>query len=210
MFFPIVILFGIAGAIAGATGFSNIDNAVWAAGFVVEVIMAIRISLSNKNSVKFSGKEIAILKTAGTSYTVIKRFPLKDIDKVAANDNKLSIKLVLYGGREAYLLKFKYTNTAGEDIYFRVKSELCRYLPAKTVSMRDKYVTEYLDNNTLPEYIQTKQQVGISTGKVILFFEFLFAVIPIGRTIYAVYWAFGQLTVLFANISVWFLNLIQI
>jgi len=210
IFFPLIIIFGIAGAMAGATGFNNLDNTVWAAGFLIEIIMAIRISISNKNSIKFSGKEIEILKPAGTSCSVIKSFPLKDIDKVIANDNNLSIKLLLYGGREVCLLKFKYTNTAGEDIYFRIKSELCRYLPAKTVSLRDKYVTEYLDNNTYPEYIQTRQQIGISTGKVILFFEFLFAIIPIGRTIYAVYWAFGQLAVLFSNISVWFLNLIRI
>lgn len=206
VFFPIVITFGAGGYLLYYLGFGNWYKIFMTIGFTVEIFMAGRVYLSNKNAIKFSGDVITLYKNGEPNSPIIKSFQTISIKKVIPCERNKTIKILTYDNKEDYLLKLKYTKAAGEDVYFRIKSELCRFLPAKTVEMRNEYVSDYIKTGMTPEYIKNLQQTELSCGAVILFFEFLLAVIPAGMTIISVIWSACGFYIIFLKSVVILLN----
>jgi len=189
VFFPLVFLAGIVAYMIHDLGLKNWDKIFLTVMFVFECLWAYRIYLENKLFIQFSDNEIQICKNSRKQMKVLKSFTVDAIKTVVCNDRRKEIKFLYHNCPEKTFLKFKYSNLVGEELYFKVKSELCRYYPTKTVACRDEYIEKYLENDAIPEYIKSKSFSERCRTIVILFFEFIFAVVPIGLTILSVMWS---------------------
>lgn len=208
VYFPLVILFCCGGCLIHYIGIDDWDKIFLAIGFVIQLIIAVKVFQSNDYFIKFSEKEIGLYKCRKSSPILLRSFAQDAIKNVVCNGKRKTIKVVMYNGLEEFLLKFNFTDIIGEEAYFRIKAELCRYYPAKTQNIRDEYVVSYLENDdVIPEYIQSKQKVEVCQATVILFFELIFAIVPVGLTILSVAWAICGIWIFILKVLVLFLNL---
>lgn len=186
---PMIILSGFIAYFIHSLGLKNWDKTFLSIMFVIYIIISVRIYLENKNFIQFSNNEIIECNKNKNGVKILKTYNVDAIKSIVCDNKKKRIKFLYHNCPEKYFLKFKYTNLTGEEIYFKIKSELCRYYPAKTVSIRDEYIEYYLKNNTVPEYIKSKDFSERCSAIVIIFLEFILAIIPIGLTVLSVLWA---------------------
>ena len=205
---PLVFLSGIIACLIHYIKLENWDKIFLSVMFVFQIALAFRIYSYNTKYIKFTNNEIAEYKKGKEESKILNTYQIDAIKSIICNDKKKEIKFLYHNCQEKYFLKFKYTNLIGEEVYFKVKSELCRYYPTKTVSIRDEYIEKYLETDILPEYIKSKAFAERCGAIILIFFEFIFAVIPIGLTILSVVWALLSIWVIFLQIFVWVVNLL--
>lgn len=209
VFFPMVFCAGIVAFLIHYLGFKSWDKIFLTVMFVIELLYFVRIYLENKKFIVFTDNEIQVCKKSKNDPNVLHSFKIEAIKSIVCNDKRKEIKFLYHNCPERTFLRFKYSNLIGEEVYFNVKAELCRYYPTKTVACRDEYVEKYITEGVIPEYVQAKQFSEKCKVIIILFFEFIFAVIPIGLTILSVLWSMCGFWIVILKGVILLLNLFQ-
>ena len=188
-------------------GLRHWDKIFLSVMFVFEFIVFLKFYFDNKKFVNFTENEIQICKPHKKSTVVLESFAVDAIKTVVCDDRRKVIKFLYNNCPEKYFFKLKYASLSGEEVYFKLKSALCKSYPTKTVACRDEYVEKYLKEEVLPDFIKSKCHSELCGAIVLLFFEFILAIIPIGLTVLSVIWSFLRLIILLLQGVVIILNL---
>lgn len=193
---PIIFAIGIIAYLIYYLGFNIIAKIFLSIMFVFELAIGFKIYSENNKFLQFSDHEIVEYKSIKNNSKILNIYKIDAVKNIVCNDNKKEIKFLYHNCPDKNFLKFKYINLLNEEVYFKVKSELCRYYPTKTISLRDESIEKYIETEKLPEYIETKIFAQRCQAIIIIFFEFLLALIPIGMTVISLLWSCAILAIL--------------
>lgn len=204
---PIIFATGIIAFYINHLGFNIASKIFLSIMFIFDLALCNKINSENNKVIQFTDNEIIEYKSPDNNSKILNIYKIDAIKSIVCNDNKKEINFLYHNCPEKKFFKFKYSKLIGEEVYFKVKSELCRYYPTKTLSLRDEYIEKYLTSGNLPEYIETQIFAQRSQATIIIFFEFLLALIPIGMTIIALGWSIAVLSIVLRKGALIFLNL---
>lgn len=205
VFFPVIFLFAVGGLYIYSFRLENdLDKIFIIIGFIIELCLMFCVAYSNDKTLVLSDNSIELRR----KNKVLNVFPVDSIKKFVCNDKKKSIKVLTHNGTEGFLLNYFWVKSLGELNYFNVKSELCKMYPTKTESLKDESINSFFESGEIPKQVTQRYKSGVCIIVILLIFEFILSILPLGMTILSVLWGVASLALIILKFIVGVLNLI--
>ena len=153
--------------------------------FIIAIYMGLKQLKNNNKFINLTTDTIYIGEQRSNKLT---KFELDEIKNIAILKNKTCIFLELKDRTKFELLNFKPRPCKGEEIFFTLRANLCKFYPEITKFIYSKEVKDYINNGTIPEKVLNKDSSAKTIYSVYILIGFVFSLFPIALGAISLVW----------------------